>query len=97
MCTCRYIPNPLLLEGKKFDVRTYMLIACTNPFIVLFHTGYLRLACDEYDADSTDLHRHLTNQVTTYFLGLLNFIFFFLGGGGGREGRINKSNVVVGV
>ncbi|XP_072040892.1 LOW QUALITY PROTEIN: uncharacterized protein [Amphiura filiformis] len=58
----RYIPNPLLLNNKKFDVRTYMLIACTNPFIVLFHTGYLRLACDDYDHDSTDLHRHLTNQ-----------------------------------
>ncbi|XP_071498782.1 uncharacterized protein [Diadema antillarum] len=58
----RYIPNPLLLNGKKFDVRSYMLIACTNPFIVLFHHGYLRLSCENYDPDSRDISTHLTNQ-----------------------------------
>ncbi|XP_041479461.1 protein polyglycylase TTLL10-like [Lytechinus variegatus] len=58
----RYIPNPLLLNNKKFDVRAYMLIACTNPFIVLFHNGYLRLSCEDYDPESTDITTHLTNQ-----------------------------------
>ncbi|XP_033113737.1 uncharacterized protein LOC117114242 [Anneissia japonica] len=58
----RYIANPLLLDGKKFDVRSYMLIASTTPFIVFFHPGYCRLSCDNYDPDSHDLARHLTNQ-----------------------------------
>ncbi|XP_022100588.1 probable beta-tubulin polyglutamylase isoform X2 [Acanthaster planci] len=58
----RYIPNPLLLDGKKFDVRAYMLIACTTPYIVFYHSGYLRLSCDSYDPTSDDLALHLTNQ-----------------------------------
>ncbi|XP_038062248.1 probable beta-tubulin polyglutamylase [Patiria miniata] len=58
----RYVPNPLLLDGKKFDVRAYMLIACTTPYIVFYHSGYLRLSCDSYDPTSDDLTLHLTNQ-----------------------------------
>lgn len=34
VCRClflRYIQNPLLLKGKKFDVRSFLLIAGTSP------------------------------------------------------------------
>ncbi|KFV72318.1 Inactive polyglycylase TTLL10, partial [Dryobates pubescens] len=58
----RYIHQPLLLEGKKFDVRAYLLIACTAPFLVLFAQGYARLTCGHYDPASEDLTVHLTNQ-----------------------------------
>ncbi|KAM9370141.1 inactive polyglycylase TTLL10 [Phaethornis superciliosus] len=58
----RYIQQPLLLEGKKFDVRSYLLIACTAPFMLFFAQGYLRLTCVNYDATSDDLTVHLTNQ-----------------------------------
>ncbi|XP_058497822.1 protein polyglycylase TTLL10 isoform X3 [Solea solea] len=57
-----YIQSPLLLKGKKFDVRSYMLIACTAPFMVFFHHGYVRLTCDLYDPKSDNLSAHLTNQ-----------------------------------
>nr|XP_015822474.2 protein polyglycylase TTLL10 isoform X1 [Nothobranchius furzeri] len=57
-----YILNPLLLNGRKFDVRSYLLIACTAPFMVFFHHGYVRLTCDVYDPKSKDLSTHLTNQ-----------------------------------
>ncbi|ETE72194.1 Protein polyglycylase TTLL10, partial [Ophiophagus hannah] len=58
----RYIDRPLLLEGKKFDVRSYLLIACTMPYMVFFGHGYVRLTCLNYDPKSNDLTSHLTNQ-----------------------------------
>lgn len=39
----RYIANPLLLEGKKFDIRCYCLIASAQPAFLLFHKGYARV------------------------------------------------------
>ncbi|KAG8569161.1 hypothetical protein GDO81_014280 [Engystomops pustulosus] len=58
----RYIPNPLLLEGKKFDIRSYLLIASAVPYFVFFCHGYVRLTCNPYDPKSDDLTGHLTNQ-----------------------------------
>ncbi|XP_057603597.1 inactive polyglycylase TTLL10 [Hippopotamus amphibius kiboko] len=58
----RYIQNPLLLDGKKFDVRSYLLIACTTPYMVFFGHGYARLTLGLYDPHSRDLSGHLTNQ-----------------------------------
>ncbi|XP_028920458.1 inactive polyglycylase TTLL10 isoform X2 [Ornithorhynchus anatinus] len=58
----RYIQNPLLVDGRKFDVRSYLLIACVEPFVVLFSHGYVRLTLSPYDPLSKDLTRHLTNQ-----------------------------------
>ncbi|XP_063001524.1 inactive polyglycylase TTLL10 [Elgaria multicarinata webbii] len=58
----RYIDRPLLLEGKKFDVRSYLLIACTVPYMLFFGHGYVRLTCLNYDPKSEDLTSHLTNQ-----------------------------------
>lgn len=59
----RYIQNPLLLEGRKFDVRSYLLIACTMPYMIFFGHGYARLTLSPYDLHSRDLSSHLTNQV----------------------------------
>eukprot|EP00043_Microstomoeca_roanoka_P011370 m.107198 g.107198 ORF g.107198 m.107198 type:complete len:416 (-) comp15175_c0_seq1:56-1303(-) len=58
-----YINNPLLINRCKFDIRAYMLIAWTQPFLVFFHQGYLRLSLAEYDASGFgNLAAHLTNQ-----------------------------------
>uniref|UniRef100_G1QGK5 Tubulin--tyrosine ligase-like protein 10 n=1 Tax=Nomascus leucogenys TaxID=61853 RepID=G1QGK5_NOMLE len=58
----RYIQNPLLLDGRKFDVRSYLLIACTTPYMIFFGHGYARLTLSLYDPHSSDLSGHLTNQ-----------------------------------
>ena len=62
----RYIQNPLLIgkEGYKFDIRCYMLIARTTPFVAFYHPGYCRLTLKPYSSDISTLDDstiHLTN------------------------------------
>lgn len=70
----RYIQNPLLLKGRKFDVRSYFLIACTQPYMVFFRHGYIRLTCNPYDPNSDNITAHLTNQVRSWMFWCLNNI-----------------------
>ena len=39
-----YLPNLLLLNGRKFDIRAFVLIARTDPYFLYYHPGYLRVA-----------------------------------------------------
>ncbi|KAI6654534.1 Protein polyglycylase TTLL10-like [Oopsacas minuta] len=52
--------KPLLLDGRKFDVRAYFLIARTDPFLVFYHHGYLRLSLKKFEMN-TDIATHLVN------------------------------------
>jgi len=57
-----YITNPLLLDMKnKFDFRLYVLIASTNPLIVYYHDGFLRVSLSAFNKASGDKATHLTN------------------------------------
>ena len=63
----KYITNPLLIEGKKFDLRIYVLITSCNPLrIYLFRDGLVRLCTEDFvspNAGSNMDNRcmHLTN------------------------------------
>ena len=57
----RYVANPLLLMDHKFDFRIYMLIASTNPLVVFYHDGFLRVSLFEYDVNNKEKAMHLTN------------------------------------
>lgn len=57
----KYIANPLLIDNHKFDFRIYMLIASTDPLIVYYHDGFLRMSLLKYDIDSKEKSIHFTN------------------------------------
>ena len=61
----RYISDPLLLGGKKFDLRIYVLVACYTPMRVYLHRGgFARFSSQRYTVDATALRNttmHLTN------------------------------------
>jgi len=60
----KYIENPLLLGGRKHDIRQWVLITCWNPLTVWFYGEcYVRLAADKYDqSDLANNMCHLTNN-----------------------------------
>jgi tubulin polyglutamylase TTLL9 len=61
----RYIMNPLLVGGKKFDLRIYSLVTNYNPLTVyLYRTGFARFTHHRYSTNSDDISNtliHLTN------------------------------------
>lgn len=51
----RYILNPMLFGGRKFDMRIYALCLSYNPLTVyLFRGGFARFAHDRYDNSDLD-------------------------------------------
>ncbi|XP_060846125.1 tubulin polyglutamylase TTLL6-like [Rhopalosiphum padi] len=61
-----YISKPLLLDGYKFDMRVYTLIASCDPLkIYVYNDGLVRLATEPYETPThnnvNDRYMHLTN------------------------------------
>ncbi len=61
----RYLKNPLLINGYKFDLRIYVLVTSVNPIeIFLYKEGFGRFSTIPFSLDPTDKNNkyiHLTN------------------------------------
>ena len=61
----RYIDQPLLVGGKKFDLRIYVLVTSYRPLKVwLSSKGFARFCNEKYSTDMSDIDNmmmHLTN------------------------------------
>ncbi|EPY31550.1 tubulin tyrosine ligase protein [Angomonas deanei] len=59
----RYIHNPHLVGGKKYDLRIYVLVESYNPLTVWLHrTGFARFCHQRYSLDDIDnTFIHVTN------------------------------------
>jgi tubulin polyglutamylase TTLL5 len=59
----RYIHDPLLLNGHKFDLRLYVGVTSFDPLVIFLHEdGLCRIASETYDLNNTDNRfQHLTN------------------------------------
>jgi len=62
---CKYVSNPLLINGHKFDLRIYVLVTCIDPLrIYIYNEGLARFASEPYDSSKNamkNLYQHLTN------------------------------------
>ncbi|KAH0791486.1 Tubulin-tyrosine ligase family protein [Histomonas meleagridis] len=59
----RYIQNPLLIGGKKFDIRLYALTLSYQPLVVyVYRGGFCRFSSKPYTTDNfANKEIHLTN------------------------------------
>ncbi|KAK6023363.1 Tubulin-tyrosine ligase family protein [Ostertagia ostertagi] len=60
----RYVENPLLVNGHKFDLRIYVAVTSFYPLIIyVYSEGLTRVASEKYrsEVDSRDAFIHLTN------------------------------------
>ena len=60
----KYIERPLLYCGRKFDLRHYALVRCSNGQIkgYWYREGYVRTASQEYSLKHNSPGLHLTND-----------------------------------
>jgi len=60
----RYVTNPLLINGHKFDLRIYVLITSYEPLrVYVFKEGLARFASETYTSkiNKDNKFMHLTN------------------------------------
>ena len=61
----RYIHDPLLIGGKKFDLRIYVLVTSYRPLkVYVYRHGFARFTTVNYSAEAHDIDNelmHLTN------------------------------------
>ncbi|KAL0165012.1 hypothetical protein M9458_040765 [Cirrhinus mrigala] len=65
----RYISNPLLISGYKFDLRIYVCVKSFSPLVIYMHQeGLVRFATEKFNLASLDsLYSHLTNTSINKF------------------------------
>ena len=58
----KYIERPLLYQGRKFDIRLWVLIISEYPNnVFIFKEGHLKATCEQYSLNTNDPYIHLTN------------------------------------
>lgn len=61
----RYISNPLLINGHKFDLRLYVVVTSLEPLrVYIYKEGLARFASEEYvgsKVSKDNMYVHLTN------------------------------------
>jgi tubulin monoglycylase TTLL3/8 len=60
----KYIENPMIIHGRKFDIRQWVLVTSWNPLVIWFwNKPYVRFPAADYDPNNlNDRFVHLTNN-----------------------------------
>ena len=61
----KYVSNPLLINGHKFDLRIYVLVTSYEPLrIYVYQEGLVRFASEQYS--TKDAKTNIFSQLTNY-------------------------------
>ena len=72
-----YIP-PLLLNGKKFDMRIYVLVTSCDPLrIYILNEGMIRFCTEDYQAPKSSNLDEVFSHLTNFSLNKKNSAFDF--------------------
>ncbi|XP_043930726.1 probable tubulin polyglutamylase TTLL2 [Protopterus annectens] len=65
----RYITNPLLISGYKFDLRLYVCVTSFSPLkVYMYEDGLVRFATEKFDLNAlNNKYAHLTNTSINKF------------------------------
>ena len=60
----KYIENPALYKGRKFDIRCFAMVTSVNGYLKAYNyeEGYLRTSGREFNLKSFSKYIHLTND-----------------------------------
>ncbi|CAD8074759.1 unnamed protein product [Paramecium primaurelia] len=74
----RYMHRPFLIDGLKFDLRVYVLLAGTNPMrIYVYQDGLVRFATESYVTPTTNNLEDVCMHLTNYAINKENPNFIF--------------------
>lgn len=57
----------MLVEGKKFDIKLYVAVHSTDPFVMTYHFGYFVTTDQKFDLSSKEDRAHIVNNAYQYF------------------------------
>ena len=67
----RYVTNPLLINGHKFDLRIYVVVTSYEPFrVYIYKEGLARFASESYSTKFNKNNRYM--QLTNYSINKKN-------------------------
>ncbi|XP_050424688.1 tubulin polyglutamylase TTLL6-like [Adelges cooleyi] len=71
-----YVSKPLLIDGYKFDMRVYTLIASCDPLrIYVYNDGLVRLATEPYEKPTSKNLKNLFMHLTNYSVNKRNTMY----------------------
>lgn len=74
----RYLSRPFLIDGLKFDLRIYVLVAGVDPLrVFIFREGLGRFATETYVAPNKENMEDVCMHLTNYAINKENEKFIF--------------------
>ena len=69
----RYVTNPLLINGHKFDLRLYVVVTSFEPLrVYLYREGLVRFASEVYNNDDIISEQSKFSHLTNYSINKNN-------------------------